>query len=247
MRRLFPDAADVVDLETAYAVPVEPGRRFVRGNMVASADGAAQARGRTKDLTNETDQHLLGLLRDLSDVVLAGAETVRLESYGPTRPSEERRARRRDHGLAEAAPVAVISRSLAFDPDGRFFAEAAPDARPIVLTCEASPADKREALARVAEVVVAGDELVDLRLGLDALGERGLHRVICEGGPALLAEITAGGLLDELCLVVSPQLRAGPATRILNGPDLADPPALDLLHVLEEDNYLYCRYRVARS
>ena len=42
--------------------------------------------------------------------------------------------------------------------------------------------------------------------------------MLAEGGPHLLAQIAEAGLLDELCLTVSPVL-AGPAPgRILAGP-----------------------------
>lgn len=37
-----------------------------------------------------------------------------------------------------------------------------------------------------------------------ALGERGLHRVLCEGGPALFGSLLSADLVDELCLSVAP-------------------------------------------
>jgi riboflavin biosynthesis pyrimidine reductase len=102
----------------------------------------------------------------------------------------------------------------------------------------------------VADVVVAGDDAVDLVAAVATLRERGLVRVHCEGGPTLLADVAAAGLLDELCLTVSPLLAGGsyagedaPMPRILAGAPLPAPPAsLSLAHVLEGDGTLFLRY-----
>ncbi len=59
----------------------------------------------------------------------------------------------------------------------------------------------------------------------------------------MAAELAAAGLLDELCLTVSPLLAGGDAPRILTGAALAPPLHLALAHVLEADGYLFLRYR----
>jgi riboflavin biosynthesis pyrimidine reductase len=118
-----------------------------------------------------------------------------------------------------------------------------------VVTCESSPASARKALAAVADVIVAGDDSVDLRGTLGALASRGLSRVLCEGGPRLLADITAAGLLDELCLTLSPVLAGSEPVRVLASsgrPGETAFPArrLELAHLLEEDGVLFGRYGV---
>jgi riboflavin biosynthesis pyrimidine reductase len=93
----------------------------------------------------------------------------------------------------------------------------------------------------VADVLVAGEANVDLRLVLRELSSHGLTRVLCEGGPRLFAEIVAGGLLDDLCLTLTPVLRGGGALRPLDGPSVSD-SAMRLAHVLEEDGTLLTRW-----
>ena len=66
---------------------------------------------------------------------------------------------------------------------------------------------------------------------------------LAEGGPVVAAELAAAGLLDELCLTVSPLLAGGDAHRILDGTALAPPLRLELGQVLEADAYLFLRYR----
>jgi riboflavin biosynthesis pyrimidine reductase len=113
----------------------------------------------------------------------------------------------------------------------------------LVVTCRAAGPS---ALARLRElagedgVVVAGDSDVDLAAALDALAERGLLRVLCEGGPSLLGAVASAGLLDELCLTWSPTLVGGDAPRILTG-SAVDVP-LRLAHLLHGDGTLLGRW-----
>ncbi|HEX5495119.1 MAG TPA: dihydrofolate reductase family protein, partial [Mycobacteriales bacterium] len=97
---------------------------------------------------------------------------------------------------------------------------------------------------RVVEVVTVGSEAFDPAAALADLAGRGLGRVLCEGGPYLFASMLAAGVVDELCLTVSP-LATGPgAGRIVAGPDLPTPLPLLLSGLLEEDDALFCRYAV---
>ncbi|MFV2119876.1 hypothetical protein ACE14D_16130, partial [Streptomyces sp. Act-28] len=63
--------------------------------------------------------------------------------------------------------------------------------------------------------------------------------------PRLLGQFVAAGVLDELCLTVSPVLTAGDAQRIAGGPAVAVPSRFALASVLEEDGFLFTRYRRA--
>ena len=229
MQRLLPHPADLTDddLLEAYAVPAE---RHVRANFVASADGAVTVEGKSAGLSSPADKRVFDLLRDLADVVLVGAGTVRAEDYGYPGHSPARRARRSRSGLAELPVFAVVSGSGDLDPGARFFREH--PGRPIVIS------GAGDHLRDVADVIPAGD----LGAALDALADRGLRRVLCEGGPALLGGLTAAGLLDELCLTVAPLLAGSGPGRIIAGP--AHPPRpLTLRHVLGEDDLLFHSYR----
>ena len=91
-------------------------------------------------------------------------------------------------------------------------------------------------------MVVVGEQQVDLPRALDALVERGLSRILSEGGPHVLAELLAAGLVDELCLAIAPLVTCGAETRITAGPALATPMQLTLAQVLEQDEFLFLRY-----
>lgn len=229
MRRLTPDPTEDVDLRAAYAVP---DSRHVRANFVASLDGASTVDGKSAPLSNDADRALFQLLRTLADVVLVGAGTARAENYGGAKQVD-----------GHAPVIAVVSRSLDFDPSSRLFADTTRP--PVIVTCGASPDRRRAELADLADVVVAGDADVDLAVGLDALAERGLRRVLCEGGPHLLGSLAAARLLDELCLTLAPLIAGGNAGRIVAGylPDVVEP--MRLRHVLEDEDHLFLRLSTA--
>jgi riboflavin biosynthesis pyrimidine reductase len=249
VRRLLPNPTDAelsdADLLAAYAVPAGPGPH-VRANFVASADGAVSLDGVSGGLSAPADKRIFGLLRDLADVVLVGAGTVRAENYGYPAHGDERRARRRDLGLAELPRLAVVSGSLNLDPTSRFFTDAL--VPPFVLTTAAAGRGTlaRDTLGEVAEIVAAGAVSLDLRAAVALLAERGLRRILCEGGAALLGELTAADVLDELCLTLSPLLVGAGPGRISGGPP-HPPRAMTLRHVLADDGMLFARYAVERA
>jgi riboflavin-specific deaminase-like protein len=246
MRRLLAGPSEPIGdtgLMAQYAVPATNGRPHVRLNFVCSVDGAVTVGAGSKGLQTPGDNRVYHKLRTLADVILVGAGTARIEDYGPARVDPEHRARRRMLGLAEVPAIAVVSESLTLDPGAALFT--APAARTIVITHTGAPADRRAALAEVAEVITAGETSVDLRLALAMLAQRGLARILCEGGPKLFGSLLAAGCVDELCVTVSPLLVGPGPGRMVAGPPSGIPVGLRLDHVLEEDGALFCRYVVA--
>ncbi len=239
MRRLFPLPTEHIDIAAAYAVE-RP--RHLRANMAMSLDGAATVEGRSGGLSGPADRALFHTLRALADVVLVGAATVRIEGYGPARLTAEDRARRRKAGRREVPPIAVVTGRLDLDMASSFFAQA--EARPLLLTTENAPEQTRATAEQVAEVLVLGHDRVDLRSALDALAERGLKHVLCEGGPALLSQLVAAELVDEICLTIAPLLIGDAERRIADKP-LDRAGKCTLSQLCEEDNYLFTRYELS--
>jgi riboflavin biosynthesis pyrimidine reductase len=236
------DALPDDELLERYAVPAD-ARSWVRFNFITSADGAATIGGRSGGLGNAADRRLLGLLRRLADVILVGAGTVRAEGYAGELLDEDGRRWRAAHRLDPRPVVAVVSGSLDLDPRSRFFTEA--PSRPLVFTSARADARRRRELGAVADVVQAGTTRVDpavLASVLAAMRYRVLHS---EGGPALLDSFLRAGVVDDLCLSLSPLLVGG-GLRLL---PQALPAAvrLRLEHVLESEGLLLLRYGVGRG
>jgi riboflavin biosynthesis pyrimidine reductase len=245
MRALLPRPSDDLDEEALvalylYPTPL-PGDHWLRANMVATADGAAAAQGTSRTLSSPSDQRLLGLLRALADVVVVGAQTVRAEAYGPFRPRPSLLGRRRAEGRPDSPILAIVSSRLDLDPRSTLFAQATQ--RPIVFTHGTASAERREQLEPVAEIVECGTTKVDLERAQQELVRRGLRRQLTEGGPHLLGQLVRRGQLDELSVTMAPLLAGAGASRIVAGPDTADPPRqMVLASLLEDDGTLFARY-----
>ena len=240
---VLPDDGEPV-LSRLYAYPERDGT-FLRANMVATVDGAAYGSdGRTGSINTGADLRVFVLLRALSDVVLAGAGTVRAERYDLPRVRRTLAGARAAGGAAGDTPgLALVTRRCHLPQDQGLFAG---DRRPFVITCEAAGADalaRARSLSGSDAVLVAGETDVDLASALEWLRSLGLTRVLCEGGPQLLTALTEAGLLDELCLTWSPVLVGGDAVRVLTGVPLEVP--LRLEHLLHGSGSLLGRWTVA--
>jgi len=209
-------------LAEAYAAPRAP---WLRVNMVASLDGAATgADGRTGSINNAADKRVFDHLRATADAVLVGAGTARVEGYRP-----------------DVVPIVVCSRSgdvpvgLRHPPPGQ-----------VLLATAASAPGLAEARDLLGEehVLVAGDDRVDLALLVEQLHARGLRLLLSEGGPTLLRDMLAAGVVDELCVTTVPRVVAGDHLRITTGPPVDVPLRLALL--LEHDGTLLGRWFVER-
>jgi 5-amino-6-(5-phosphoribosylamino)uracil reductase len=93
-------------------------------------------------------------------------------------------------------------------------------------------------------VECSGDDpaRVDEAAVIAALADRGLYRVLTEGGPMLFSSFVERNMLDELCLTIAPSLVGGLPGRIAAGPGQVL-TAMRCAHILtDDDGYLYTRY-----
>jgi riboflavin biosynthesis pyrimidine reductase len=221
-RRLLPAPLEerFTAAHLAAAVPAVPpaARPFVLLNMIATADGRATIAGRTAPLANRADYELFHALRARVDAVMVGAETVRVEGYGP---------------MDQLA--VVVSRSVELPVDRGLLA--AEGNRVVIVT----PSPDRELPPCAATVSYIRE--ADLALALRRLRALGVESVDCEGGPGLNATLVPAGLVDELHLVIAPKLAGGRDPLTILGGETLDPPAdLSLLSLHESGGYLFARY-----
>lgn len=221
-------------------------RWVVRGNAIATADGAATTAGRSGGLGAAGDRRLFGVLRELADVVVVGVGTARMENYSGARMTVAQRRRRQGRDQSEVPPIAMVTRTGTLERDLGVLTGS--EATPLILTSAAAAGGVRQRLGAAAEVIdCSGSDPaeVDLAVALQRLAGRGLRRVLTEGGPSLMGSFIGAGLLDELCLTCAPLLAGGGPVRIATG-------SADVLtrmrreHVITDtEGYLYLRYRRA--
>lgn len=234
---------DEDELYRLYSYPAEMTRCVVRGNAIASLDGAATTAGTSGGLGGAGDRCLFAIQRELADVIVVGAGTARAENYGGARMSVAQRRRRETRGQAEVPPIALVTGTGQVERDMAVLAGS--EVPPLVMTCTASVGVARDRVGTAAEVVDCSGtdpDRVDLAVLLDRLADRRLLRVLTEGGPTLLGGFVAEGLIDEMCLTSAPLLLGGNAVRTAESGTEAL-TRLRLAHLLsDEDGYLYARY-----
>ena len=216
---------------------------WVRANFITSVDGGATADGSSGALGSPGDRFVFNLLRELADVIVVGAGTVRVEGYSGAHLSVAERQRRQARGQSEVPQLAIVTKSGRLDRDMAVFTRT--EVPPLVLTCTAAADAARHLLTGLCEVVeCSGSDpgTIDEAALLGVLGERGMRRILTEGGPTLFGSLVQRDMLDELCLTIAPFVVGGLARRIAAGPEQLL-TRMRCAHILTDDaGYLYTRY-----
>jgi 2,5-diamino-6-(ribosylamino)-4(3H)-pyrimidinone 5'-phosphate reductase len=209
-----------------------------------SADGKLSSRRREQiAISGPEDFERVDALRAESDAVMVGVGTVLADDPHLTLDDEERIRDRAGRGESPH-PARVVADSRArTPPDARIVDDSATTH---LLASEAAPSERIEALSeRGVEVVVAGAERVDLAEALSALEDRGIDRLMVEGGGELIFSLFEAGLVDELSTFVGPTVIGG-----REAPTLADGEGfveeffeLDLTSVDRMDRGVLLRWR----
>ncbi|BDZ50776.1 hypothetical protein GCM10025867_30170 [Frondihabitans sucicola] len=215
-------------LKSWYAPPVTP---WLRINLIAAVSGdAAGSDGTSESLSNPADRAILRAIRDVADAVVVGAASVRAEGYR----------------VPLTAKLVVVTSSG--DLSGH---RILPDrADRVIVVCPAAAVARVEeslgdSLCGLATVVVVPD--VEGRIAprsiVEALRDRGLDSLICEGGPSLAGQFLHDRLVDELCLSTSPVV-IGSGLPVF-GTERFDASRLSLSQLLIDDgSALYARWKV---
>ncbi|TFC97044.1 MULTISPECIES: dihydrofolate reductase family protein [Cryobacterium] len=173
---------------------------YLRVNMIASMNGSVTGADNTSDsLSSRLDRRILGVIRQLADVVLIGAGSVRTEGYV----------------VPARATLAVVTASG--DLSGHRLEPPAVQAvdrtsRVLVLCPRTAVARAEDTTAGSGAVIVALDDdngQITPATVVAALSRLSLTRIVCEGGPVLAGQFFAADLVDELCLSTSPQIVLG--------------------------------------
>lgn len=228
-------------------LPSGTRRPYTVIQMVMTVDGAIK--GPTDDywpISLEADQRTFRRFRIHFDAVLHGARTLgmRIDRY---MWSTELQRERQQRGLHEPPLFIVVSNSGQFDPGDRVFQRCSYPIAPMVVVPEA--AEVTEGLSAVAEIVSVGAKSVDLNGLMRYLAaERGVRRLVCEGGAILNYHMLTAGLVDEFFITVTPSIIGEPRPRTpVEGPQafgLDELRRLDLISAVTRGSEVFLRYRV---
>lgn len=233
--RVQPAPVEQIDLEESSSRDTlvewyRPDRtQWLRINLVMSLTGATKGSdGTSESITTRTDRKILGVIRELADVVLVGAQSVRSEHLQVPRH----------------VPIAVLTSTG--DLTGHRFAEE--DRDRILVLCPATAAERvREQLGIEPVVVTEGDGAMSLSRIVRELRTRGLTSIVCEGGPSLSRGLLNADLVDEVCLTTVATM--GGATTGATG--IWSSGVRTAVHLrqllLDEDDTQFARWTIDRS
>jgi 5-amino-6-(5-phosphoribosylamino)uracil reductase len=152
-------------------------------------------------LSNDTDFDRVDEVRSGCDAILVGAATIRNDDPRLLVKSAARQEERLARGRSASPLKVTLTRSGELDPDAQFFVTG--DADKLVYCPSAVASQLRRRLGSRAIVVGAGEQVDLERVGQD-LSDRGVDRLMVEGGGTVNTQLLTAGLVDQLDLVVAP-------------------------------------------
>ena len=198
-------AAEAAEINAGFLCRLRNSRPLVTLKLATSLDGRiATGGGESQWITGPPARERAHALRAAHDAIMVGVGTVLADDPQLTC---------RLPGLARRSPVrVVVDRRLRIPPTMRLFA----DARTVptwVLTLPSADPDRRQMLlsagATVIDIDPGSDGNGSLAAALAALGERGITRLLVEGGGRLAAGFAGAGLVDRIVWVHAPMLIGG--------------------------------------
>lgn len=187
-------AAEAEELNAGFFSRIKAGRPLVTLKLASSLDGRIATRtGDSRWITGEAARHRAHVLRASHDAILVGTETALADDPELTC---------RLPGLADRSPVRIVlDRQLRLPLTAKLVTGAR--RQPTWLaTGPQSDVARRAVIAgqgvQIIEVPLETAGRLSLPALLHALGERGITRLLVEGGGRLAAALLATDLVDRL-------------------------------------------------
>jgi 5-amino-6-(5-phosphoribosylamino)uracil reductase len=176
-------------------------RPYTMLSCSVSLDGYLGDRSPRLALSNDADFDRVDAVRASCDAILVGAVTVRTDNPRLLIRSPERREQREARGLPASPKKITVTDRADFDAHSNFFT--AGEAEKLIYTPTPRVRDARKRLGPFATIVDGGRRVRMRRLSED-LADRGVGRLMVEGGGVVHTQFLEDDLVDELQLVVAP-------------------------------------------
>lgn len=224
-------------------------RPYILLNYALSLDGKLSTEQRDPvRFTSRIDRGLMDEIRADADAVLIGAGTLRAEDPPVRIKTARRRDERRRLGKPPHPVSVILSRSMQLPRAGRYWED--DQVERIIATTEQAKDEQVLAFKDLAEVIRAGRTSVDLHEFCRMLADRGIGRLLVEGGGQVNMAFWEAGLVDEVYLTLCPVVIGGStAPTAADGRSFASDGLrkLRLVETRRVGQELFLRYRAVRS
>ena len=220
-------------------------RPFVFINAAMSADGKISTVERVQTrISGSNDRDRVDALKAGSDAIMVGIGTVLADNPSLTVKSKKRREDRQ-RAEKDEYPMRIVVDSSARTPIDAEILNKGSGKRIIAVSKRAIIADV-DRLSEKAEIIVCGREEVDLKKLLDLLWQRGVKRLMVEGGATLNWSLVSQGLVDEICTYIGNIIIGGEhAPTLVDGTGfVTDMAKLELLSAEKMDKGIILQWRV---
>jgi len=228
---------------------MERPRPFVFINAAMSADGKISTVERKQTrISGKRDFDRVDSLKAECDAIIVGIGTVLADNPSLTVKSEERREERRK-ARKDENPLRIVVDNKARTPvDAEILNKG--EGKRIIAVSKLAIVEDVERLGEKAEILICGKEEVNLRNLLYLLWQRGVSRLMVEGGATLNWSLISQGLVDEIYIYVGNIIIGGE-----NAPALVDGKGfvveeqmvkLELLSAKRMDEGVLLRWRVRK-
>jgi diaminohydroxyphosphoribosylaminopyrimidine deaminase / 5-amino-6-(5-phosphoribosylamino)uracil reductase len=185
---------EATHLNAGFLKHVTKGLPFVTLKLAASLDGrTATATGESRWITGPEARRKVHAMRLSHDAVMVGSGTARADDPDLTV---------RDMGAVRQPVRIVLDRMLKHSPESRL-GRTAKDHPVWLLHSPAAPVAARSAWEAKGATLIETPETyghLDLTPALKTLAQKGLTRILSEGGSTVAAALVKAGLVDEMAL-----------------------------------------------
>ncbi len=175
-------------------------RPLVTLKLAQTSDGFAGVTGRQLMVSSAASKHRVHLARAAHDAIMVGIGTVLADNPDLTC---------RLPGMMQFSPVRIVIDTHLNTPIDSRLVETCQSVPTWIVAGPNIPFEKADALRAqgvvIEQVELGSDRRVDLGLALQRLAERGLTRILSEGGPLLAEGLAKVDVVDCVSLYTSPE------------------------------------------
>jgi 2,5-diamino-6-(ribosylamino)-4(3H)-pyrimidinone 5'-phosphate reductase len=220
-------------------------RPFVFINCAMSADGKISSiQHRQIRISGPNDLARVDALRASCDAVMVGVGTILADDPGLRVRSKELRDMRIKSGKQENPLRIVVDSTVKTPREAKVLGDGC-----ILAISQSAPRARLSRVSQKCEIIQCGQQKVDLRSLLKILHEKGVKRIMVEGGATLNWALIKNGLVDEVYAYIGAMLIAGENAPTLVGGDgfTSNFPCLQLKTVEKIDDGVLVKWCVSRS
>lgn len=210
---------------------------FVLLNSAMTVDGKIATENSSMKISGEQDLIRVHELRKKYDAIMVGINTVIVDN--PKLTIHKIKTPKKDN------PIRIIIDSKGRTPSDALVLNN--DAKTIIIVSKKAPKKNLEKLEKKCDILVCGNEQVNLKEAMRKLYLKGIHSILLEGGSTLNFSMFKEGLIDEVSICIGSKILGGSTSKTFVDGEGFEPEncvKLELKNIEKIDNDVVLSYNV---